>query len=261
MEHLHHHGGVQLRDLGVQHVSRVLLVGLDTDVHLVHAEALCQQGRALDDLLRTLQTGTVVAGDVRLALCGVDDHIVHLAQTGADLHVGGERCAALTHDTGVLDDLHQLLGSQAVGILYGLDFLGDLILEVVFNDHGHHLAAHIEGAGLHGFHRAGDAGVDGGGNESAGFADPLSNFNLVAHRNDRLTRRTDVHRHGNDHLSRRSQLFDGLFIGRGLHVVGMNAAKESLCHCLHLILLPGGTMPPHTALNITTKIFSCPVPR
>ena len=32
------------------------------------------------------------------------------------------------------------------------------------------------GAGLHGFHRAGDAGVDGCGNKSAGFADPLSNF-------------------------------------------------------------------------------------
>ena len=34
------------------------------------------------------------------------------------------------------------------------------------------------------------------------------------------------------------QLLDGLFIGRGLHVMGMNAAKESLCHCLHLIFTP-----------------------
>ena len=261
MQDLHHHGGVQLRNLGVQDVSRVLLVGLDADVHLIHAEALGQQGRALDDLLRTLQTGAVVAGDVRLALRGIDDHIVHLAQTGADLHVSGERRAALADDAGVLDDLHQLLGRQAVGIRHGLDFLGDLILEIVFNDHGHHLAAHREGTGLHGLDRAGDAGVDGGGNKSAGFADPLSNFNLVAYRYNRLARRTDVHRHGNDHLSRRRQLFDGLFIGCGLHVVGMNAAKECLCHCLHLILLPGGAMPPHTVLNITTKLFSCPAPR
>jgi len=175
--------------------------------------------------------------------------------------MGGERRAALADDAGVLDDLHQLLGSQAVGVRHGLDFLGDLVLEVVFNDHGHHLAAHREGTGLHGLDRAGDAGVDGCGNESAGFADPLSNFYLVAHRNDRLARRTDVHRHGNDHLSRGCQLFDGLFIGRGLHVIGMNAAKESLCHCLHLILLPGGTMPPHTISDITTKLFSCPAPR
>ena len=84
VQDLHHHGSVQLRDLGlVQDVGRVLLVGLDADVHLVHAEALGQQGRALDDLLRTLQTGAVVAGDVRLALRGVDDHVVHLAQTGS----------------------------------------------------------------------------------------------------------------------------------------------------------------------------------
>ena len=113
----------------------------------------------------------------------------------------------------------------------------------------------VEGTGLHGLHRAGDAGVDGGGNKSAGFADPLSNFYLVAHRNDRLARRTDVHRHGNDHLSRRRQLFDGLFIGCGLHVVRMNAAKESLCHCLHLILLPGGPLPPHT-IQILQQNFS-----
>ena len=39
---------------------------------------------------------------VGLALGGVDDDIVHLAEAGADLHVGGEGCAALAHDTGVL---------------------------------------------------------------------------------------------------------------------------------------------------------------
>ena len=169
--------------------------------------------------------------------------------------MGGEGRAALAHDAGVLDDLHQLLGGQTVGVCHRFDFLGHFVLEVVLDDHGHHLAAHVEGAGLHGFHRAGDAGVDGCGNKSAGFADPLSNFYLVAHRNDRLARRTDVHRHGNDHLSRRCQLFDGLFIGRGLHVVRMNAAKESLCHCLHLILLPGGPLPPHT-IQILQQNFS-----
>ena len=113
------------------------------------------------------------------------------------------------------------------------------VLEVVLDDHGHHGAAHGEGAGLHGLHRTGHAGMDGSGHETAGFTDLLTDGHLVAHRNDGLAGCTDVHRHGNDHLSRGCQLFDGLFIGCGLHIVGMNAAKESLCHCLHLILLPG----------------------
>ena len=255
MQHLHHHGGLQLVDGLIQHVGRVLLVGLHADVHVLHTEALGQQGRALDDLLRTLQTGAVVAGDVRLALCGVDDHVVHLAQTGADLDVGGEGRAALAHDAGVLDDFHQLLGSQAVRIVHGMNVRTHGVLEVVLDDHGHHGPAHGEGTGLHCLHRAGHAGMDGSGHETAGFTDLLTDGHLVAHRNDRLARRTDVHRHGNDHLSRRCQLFDGLFIGRGLHVVRMNAAKESLCHCLHLILLPGGPLPPHT-IQILQQNFS-----
>ena len=260
VQHLHHHGGLQLVDGLVQHVGRVLLVGLHADVHMLHTEALGQQGGALDDLLGPLQHGAVVAGDVGLALGGVDDDIVHLAEAGADLHVGGEGCAALAHDTGVLDDLHQLLGSQAVRVVHGMNVRTHGVLEVVLDDHGHHGPAHGEGTGLHCLHRAGHAGMDGSGHETAGFTDLLTDGHLVAHRNDGLAGCTDVHRHGNDHLSRGCQLFDGLFIGCGLHIVGMNAAKESLCHCLHLILLLGGPMPPHTALNFTPDLVSCPPP-
>ena len=35
--------------------------------------------------------------------------------------MGGEGRAALADDAGVLDDLYQLLGSQAVGIGYGMN--------------------------------------------------------------------------------------------------------------------------------------------
>ena len=260
MQDLYHHGSLQLGNRLVKHVGRILLVGLDADVHMLHAEALGQQGSALDDLLGPLQHGAVVAGDVGLALGGVDDDIVHLAETGADLHMGGEGRAALAHDTGVFDDLHQLLGGQAVGVVHGMNVRTHGVLEVVLDDHGHHGPAHGEGTGLHCLHRAGHAGMDGSGHETAGFTDLLTDGHLVAHRNDGLAGCTDVHRHGNDHLSRGCQLLDGLFIGRGLHIIGMNAAKESLCHCLHLILLLGGPMPPHTALNSTPDLSSCPPP-
>ena len=36
----------------------------------------------------------------------------------------------------------------------------------------------------------------------------------------------------------RSTLFPYTTLFRSLHIMGMNAAKESLCHCLHLILTP-----------------------
>ena len=70
------------------------------------------------------------------------------------------------------------------------------------------------------------------------FADLLAHLYLVAHLYDRGAGCAKVHRHGDDHGGRGCQLLDGLFIGRGLHIMGMNAAKESLCHCLHLILTP-----------------------
>ena len=170
--------------------------------------------------------------------------------------MGGEGRTALAHDAGVLDYLHQLLGSQAVGILHGMNVRAHGVLKIVLDHHRHHGAAHREGAGLHGLYGTGHARMNGSGHETAGFTDLLTDGHLVAHRNDRLARRTDVHRHGNDHLSRGFQLFDGLFIGCGLHVIGMNAAKESLCHCLSPHLTPWWLR--HHILHISLQ-QNCPV--
>ena len=147
--------------------------------------------------------------------------------------MGGEGGAAHADDAGVLDDLHHLLDAEGVRVCGGLDFLAEGILEVVFDDHGHHVAAHVVGTGLHGLHLAGNAGMDGG-SQSAGLADLLAHLHQVAGFHQRGAGCAKVHRHGDDHLSRGRQLLDGLFIGRGFHVIGMNAAKERLCHCLHL---------------------------
>ena len=76
------------------------------------------------------------------------------------------------------------------------------------------------------------------GAEAVKLADLLAHLHVVPGLDQGRAGRAKVHRHGDDHLSWRSQLLDGLFIGCGLHVMGMNAAKESLCHCLHLIFTP-----------------------
>ena len=185
--------------------------------------------------------------------------------------MGGEGSAAHTDDTGVLDDLHHLFSGKGVRIRGSLDFLAELVLEIVFNDHRCHVAAHGIGAGLHSLDRAGNAGVDRSA-QTAELADLLTNLHMVANLDKWRARCTKVHRHGDDHLCRGCQLFDGLFIGRGFHVMGMNAAKESLCHCLHLIFTPdsvrdtgktpstGGAGPyapailPHTAFYSTPQL-------
>ena len=149
----------------------------------------------------------------------------------------GEGRAAHTHDTGILHDLDHFLHRQSVGIGRSLHLFADRVLEIVFDHNGHHVAAHREGPGLDGLHRTGNAGMDRGA-QPLEFADFLTHLYLVAYFYDRGAGCAKVHRHGDDHGSRGCQLLDGLFIGCGLHIMGMNAAKESLCHCLHLILTP-----------------------
>ena len=126
-------------------------------------------------------------------------------------------------------DFHHLVHAQGVRVRGGLDLLADLVLSVVVNDHGHDVSAHGVGPGLHRLDRAGDAGVDGGA-KTAELADLLAHLHMVAGLDKGGAWRAEVLGHGDDHLSRGRQLLDGLFIGRGFHVVGMNAAKERLCH-------------------------------
>ena len=190
--------------------------------------------------------------------------------------MGGERCAAHTDDTGILHDLHHFLHGQRIGIGGSLDLFADGVLEIVFDHHGHHVAAHGIGPRLNGLHGAGNAGMDGGA-QPLEFADLLADLHLIAHLNNGGAGCAKVHRHGDDHGGWGCQLLDGLFIGCGLHVMGMNAAKESLCHCLHLILTPlvDAKIPPvpplgkwhgraslgrlpHTEPDFTPQIKKCP---
>ena len=228
-------GRLGLRNDPVERVDAVLLVVLHADDGFIHAEHLDEIARAADDLLGALEHRAMVAGDVGLALRAVDDHGRDLTDAAGDLDVGRERRAAHTDDTGVLDDLDHLLRGQSVRVGRSLDLFADGVLIIVLDHDGGHVAAHGIRARLDRDHLAGNAGMDGSA-ETLELADLLTDLHIVTDRHDGGTRCTEVHRHGNDHLSGRGrELLDGLLIRCGLHVVGMNAAKESLCHCLHLI--------------------------
>ena len=92
------------------------------------------------------------------------------------------------------------------------------------------------------------------------FADFLTHLYLVAYFYDRGAGCAKVHRHGDDHGSRGCQLLDGLFIGCGLHIMGMNAAKESLCHCLFAQAHPLFLVNLHIFLPTTPAVAVPPLP-
>ena len=176
--------------------------------------------------------GQVVAVEVRLALCTVDDERVDLAKTAADLERGREHGAAVTDDTGLADALENglrilhLLGRQRREIRAGG------VLEVVFDhDRGDHVAQRM-GSRLDGNHLAGDSRMDGGGDGCGIVSDLLTHLHIVAHFDQRLAGCADMLHHRERDLRRRSN--DGHRNVRRLHVVGMNSAMKLKGHLHHL---------------------------
>ncbi|MPM32106.1 hypothetical protein SDC9_78665 [bioreactor metagenome] len=256
----HHHGGMLLGNDLVHGVNSVALVVFHTDDDLIHAKHFGQINRASDDFLGALQHGAMVACDVGLALRAVDDHGVDLADTAGNLHMGGEGCAAHADNASFLDDLHHLFDGECIGVRGSLDLFAQLVFHVVFDHDGGHVAPHGIGTGLHGLYRAGNAGVNRCA-QAAELADFLSDLHMVTRFDKGCARSAEVHGHGDDHLSRGRQLFDGLFIGGGLHIMGMNTAEKRLCHCFHLIFLLVRALKvalPHTAHYSTPKMNKCP---
>ena len=233
VEHIHHHRGLGLLDLQPQQLRRVLLVGLHADMYPVHTKSPGQDRRSADDFLRILQQEAVVAGDIWLTLRGIDDNGIHLAKAGADLYMGGEGSAAHTHDTCVLYDLHQLLRCDLAGLFHRrMDVRAYGVVEVIFNDYAHHRNAAEMDSGLHRYHLAGYTGMDGCRNESHRLPYPLSYGHHISHGHTWLAGGADMHGHRDHDTGRGRQLFNGLLIGGGFLVIGMNAAKEGLCHIL-----------------------------
>ena len=102
VEHVHHHRGLQLLNGQLEELGGILLVVLDGHMDAVHAEYPGQDAGSAHHRLRVFHDQPVVAGDVGLALAGVENDRVHLAQAGADFYMGGEGGPAHAHDAAVL---------------------------------------------------------------------------------------------------------------------------------------------------------------
>ena len=224
----------ELLDLG----EGILLVLLDCNDRVLHAHDVGQHLQAADGFLRALEQQTVVGRNVRLTLCGVNDDRVALADTGLDLDMGRERCAAMADNAGRADALDALLiahGSEIVG-MHGLVLA---VLSVVFDNNGQDLAAVRMQARLDSLYLTGNGSMDRSADEAAGFRDRLSQIHGFTDRNDRLGRGADVHGNRQDYLIRQSQLLNRLgvcrgFIARVCMSARVYAATERIHHFFHL---------------------------
>ena len=213
-----------------QVLDGILLVGLHTDHAALEAECLHEDAQAADNLLAVLQHESVVSGDVGLTLGAVEEHGVHLANTRADLHMGGEAGAAHTGKASLLHDVDDLIGAQLGVIGMGNELGAPGILEVVLDHHRHTLAAAHIGTGLHRLDLTGDRSVDGG-TQTGDLADLLTHLDVIAHSNDGLTGSTDMHGHSDDHLLGSSAQRRYLLVAcQLLPVMGMHAAVKALLH-------------------------------
>ena len=217
---------------GQEQIDGVLLVLLDAVVSLVEAGRDARQLDALEQLLGVVLHGQVVAVEVRLALCAVDDEGIDFAKAAADLERGREHGAAVTDDTGLADAVKDGFGILHLLGRQGREIRAGGVLEVIFDhDRGDHIAQGV-GSRLDGDHLAGDRRVDGSGDGCRIVSDLLTHLHIIAHRDQRFAGCADMLHHREHDLRRRSN--NGHRDIRRLHVVGMNSAMKLKGHLHHL---------------------------
>ena len=191
------------------------LVVLNADDGLVGAR--CDEGGldADDTLLGVLNGHTVVGGDVRLALGGVDDEVLaFLFGLEHVFDVGGEAGAAESHNALVLhagDDFVLAELDLAHDVRGCVNILHPFVTLAVDDDGGLLITADV-GNHVHAVHGSGDGGVDVGAHEAAGLSNELSHFHFVAFLYDGLRRSTEVLRHIYHSLIGEWELFNTLVV-------------------------------------------------
>ena len=183
--------------LVLQHLAKLCdglrLVVLDADHALGVLEQLKHDLHAADELLRLFHHQTIVAGDVRFALCGIDDDVVDLGLIlRRQLDMVRETRAAHTDDAACLHDVSDLLLGQLGVIPLSTKALNRLIQSVIFDDDRKHLASCRHRPRLDLLDLAGNGADDAGGNEPARLSDLLSNQDALADLDDRLGRSAEV---------------------------------------------------------------------
>ena len=114
--------------------------------------------------------------------------------------MGGEGGAAHTHNTGLVNNIHQLLRGQSIHFLLGAGLyrLAQGIQMVIFDNHAEHGAAVGVRTNLHRLDLAGNGSVNRDA-QALIITDLLTLGHQITLGNQGLTGRADMLRHGNDY--------------------------------------------------------------
>ena len=229
----------------LQRLNGFWLVVLDGNVSLCQAEDLHDDLQALHQLRRMLPAQPVVSRYVRLALAGVDDDGIHLADAAGELDVGGESRTAHADDAALPDNADQLFRAECVHLFLraGLDVLTQGIQMVILDHHTHHGGTAGVGAHFHSLDLTGDGSVDRH-TQSLIIADLLTHGHRVTLLHEGVAGGADMLGHGDHNDIRLGENLSLLVAGIPLIFFGMDPAEKRKRH----ITSPLSNFAAHTAL-------------
>ena len=214
--------------VGVEQINGILLVDLNAVVCLLDTGGNAHKLDALEQLLGIIAHREMVAVEVRLAFGAVDNELIDLADTAADLERSREHCTAHADNAGIADASENSLGILELFLCQGRQISAWGILVIVLDHNGHdHVSQRMRSRlYCHDFARHGS--MDRCGNRRRIRSYYLPHRYIVTHSHGGLAGRAYVLCHGDDDLRRRCN--DGHRNFRCLHVIGMHAAFKSVGH-------------------------------
>ena len=125
---------VTARQHGAQHRDGLRFIVFDTNQHFPRLQNVRQDADAFHHLSGAILHQTIVGGDIRLALGGVDNQRLDVIATAAQLDAGREARAAQPGDAELMNTLDKRFAALAAVIAPAVTF-NPAVFAVGFNDH------------------------------------------------------------------------------------------------------------------------------
>ncbi len=209
-----------------QHGDRLGFVIFNANQHLARLQNMRKDANAFHHLCRAILHQTVIGGDVRLALGGVNDQRVDFIAAAMQFVAGREARAAKTSDARLMNTLNQRLAAAGAVITPAVA-LDPLILAVGVNEHAQFRQSRRmrRGVGGNGHHHAGGWRMYRQ-HTAAPAGQRLTAQYAIACTHAQLTLSADMLLERNDKTRGQRQLTQRRAVGLGLHFRRMNTAVE-----------------------------------